>query len=189
VQVRGKKPLEQPESTGVLEQFGHARSDVLGRGHGGEPCDDVALAVDEELLEVPRDVGRVGCLRLEPRVELARTVAVDLDLREQGEGAVVLRGRELEDLGVSARFLRTELVAREPQDGEALVLVVFVERTQTCVLRGEASSARNVDDEQDRAGVVAEVHGVAGDRRHREVMDVCHGRTLSDTRAPRTKSG
>jgi hypothetical protein len=173
--VQRCEPLTEPESTGELQQFGHARSDVLGRGHGGEPLDDVALAVDEELLEVPRDVGAVTGLRLEPGVQLARPLAVDLDLREQREGAVVLRGRELEDLGVGARLLCTELVAREAQDGEAPVLVVFVERTQTCVLRGEASSARDVDDEQDLAGVFAEVDRVTRDGRQCEVVDVCHG--------------
>jgi hypothetical protein len=83
-----------------------------------------------------------------------------------------LQRGELEYLGIGAGFLGAELVAREGEHREAARRVVFVERTQTCVLRGEASSAGDVDDEADRTSVVAEVDGLAGDRRHGEVVHV-----------------
>ena len=134
--------------------------------------DDVARSINQELLEVPRDVGTVALLRPQPRVQLAGSVAVDLDLGEHRERGVVLAGRELENLGVSAGLLCAELIAGKRQDGEALGRVVFVEGTQTCVLRCEASKTRDVDDETDRVSVAAEIDGFARDRRHREVIHV-----------------
>jgi len=47
----------------------------------------------------------------------------------------------------------------------------MVERTQTCVLRREASSARNVDDEQYLVAELVELDLVAGDALHLEIMD------------------
>ena len=42
--------------------------------------------------------------------------AIDIDLAEHVEGDVVFPGGKLLDLGLSARLLATELVAREAQD-------------------------------------------------------------------------
>jgi hypothetical protein len=97
-------------------------------------------------------------------------IAVDLDLGEHRERDVVVRGGELEDLVVGAGLLRAELVAGEGEDGEAVRTVGLVERTQTCVLAGEASMAGDIDDEDDLAAVVGEVHLFAGDGPHGEVV-------------------
>jgi hypothetical protein len=138
----------------------------------GITVDDVAITIDEELLEVPRDVGALAALRFQPGVQVARSGTVDLDLREHRERGVVLGGRELEDLSVRTRFLPSELIAGKSEDCEAVRLVVFVERTQTCVLRREPSSTRHVDDEADGAAVDAEIDRFTRDRRHREVIHV-----------------
>jgi hypothetical protein len=74
---------------------------------------------------------------------------------------VKLRGREFEDLGVGAGLLVRELVARESEHDD--VVVVIVKRTQTCVLRREASSAGDVDDQCKVALELVEVHLFAGD--------------------------
>ena len=110
-----------------------------------------------------------GCAALRNRYSGAAPVAVDLDLGEHGEVDVVLRGRELEDLGVGARFLGAELVAREAEHLHVVELVV--ERTQTCVLRREASSARDVDDHEHLTAELFEVDQIAGDARHLELVD------------------
>jgi hypothetical protein len=91
---------------------------------------------------------------------------------EHREGRAVLRRGELEDLLVGARLLSAELVARKGEDGEPGCFVVFMERTQTCVLAGEASITGNVDDETDAATVGLECNLVTGDRRHGEVVQV-----------------
>ena len=62
-----------------------------------------------------------------------------------------------------------ELVAREPEHLDVVELVV--ERTQTCVLGGEASSAGDVDDEEHLVTELVEVDLFARDARHLEVVD------------------
>jgi hypothetical protein len=71
-------------------------------------------------------------------------------------------------------LLLTELVAGEAEDGEAVVGVLVVKRTQTCVLRGEASIGGDVDHEADRALVVGERDRLAGDGIHLELVEVGH---------------
>jgi hypothetical protein len=147
--------------------------DLLGSCRRGETLDDVALGIDEELLEVPGDLGAVAVaglrLGLEPLVERCGAVTVDVDLVEHRERDAELRRGEFEDLGVRSGFLPTELVAREAEDGN--IVVVVMERTQTCVLRREASSARDVDDQTELVPELLERHRVAGDRDHLEVVE------------------
>ena len=83
-----------------------------------------------------------------------------------------MRGGKGQDLGVGAWFLGAELVAREGEDREAGGLIGLVERTQTCVLRGEASKAGDVDDEADLAAELLQADFLADDRGHREVIHV-----------------
>ena len=87
------------------EEGGDLGSELFGRDLRAEPTNDVALTVDEELLEVPRDGGTVTLLRLQPDVQIAGTITVDFDLGKHRECRVVLRRGELEDLGVGARLL------------------------------------------------------------------------------------
>ena len=65
--------------------------------------------------------------------------------------------------------MREELITRETEHLNVGELVV--ERTQTCVLRGEASSARHIDDEEHLVAELVEVDLFAGDARHLEVVD------------------
>ena len=79
------------------------------------------------------------------------------------------RPERREDLLVGSGLLGPELIAREPEDGD--VIVVFMKRTQTCVLRREASSAGDVDDQADLVLEPIERHLVACDRGHLEVVE------------------
>jgi hypothetical protein len=88
---------------------------------------------------------------------------------EHRERDAELRGGEFEDLGIRSGFLPTELIAREAEDGN--IVVVVMERTQTCVLRREASSARDVDDQTELVPELVERDRVAGDRDHLEVVE------------------
>ena len=154
------------------------RCDFLGRDGGAEPLDDVAIAVHEELLEVPGDGARVsvaGLFGAEPLIQVARAIAVDFDPAEDREGGVVLRRGELEDLGIGARLLLGELIARERKDAETVGAVLFMKCTQTCVLGRQPSEARNVDDETHRVAVRLEVDVFTGDGLHGEFVHVGHG--------------
>jgi hypothetical protein len=101
--------------------------------------------------------GAVGARRL-ARQELVERVAagaVDLDLGEHREGDAELRLAEGLDLALAARFLATELVAREAEHGEAAPAELLVQLLQPRVLRREAALGRDVDDEQRLARVVS----------------------------------
>src|ERR1700744_4912049 len=95
--------------------------------------------------------------------------AVDLDLGEQRERHVVLVGAKLADLGLVARLLMAELVAREAEHGEAARAKAPVQRFEAGVLRGEAASAREIDDQQRLARKVAERMRLAVDCFKRDV--------------------
>ena len=51
------------------------------------------------------------------------------------------------------------------------VVELVVERTQTCVLRSEASSAGDVDDHEHLTAELFEVDQVTGDARHLDLVD------------------
>ena len=134
--------------------------------------EDLSVFIDEELLEVPRDVGAVAITWLglfQQLVQRRSGVAVHLDLGEHGEVHIKLRRCEFKDLGVGAGLLVGELVAREAEHDD--IVVVIMKRTQTCVLRREASSAGDVDDQADLVLEPIERHLVARDRGHLEVVE------------------
>ena len=72
--------------------------------------------------------------------------------------------------------MATELIARKGKDVESFVAMGCLQRTQTCVLRGESSTTRHVDDEADIAVVGGEVDLVAGDGLHLEIGERHGGR-------------
>ena len=134
---------------------------------------DGAVAVDQELLEVPGDVGRVALARLgglQQRVQRRLVSAVHIDLGEHREVDIVGRGGEVENLGIGAGLLVPELVAGKGQDGYVVALIV-VEDTQTCVLKGEASTTGDVDDQASPTAKLLERNRFARDRSHRERME------------------
>ena len=87
------------------------------------------MSIDQELVEVPPDVAPElahGLLAGERLVERVDVLALDRDFREELEVDVLL-GAEGLDLGVGPRFLLAEVVGRESEDFETLVLVLLVE--------------------------------------------------------------
>jgi hypothetical protein len=161
---------------------------VVGWGVGGEAGEDVAVAADEELFEVPEELGEgvgrreavfgrvvgevfapgavgdvLGCGFDEGGVERVLGGAGDRDLGEEGEGYGVFGGAELGDLLIGAWLLSGEVVGWEAEDDEAAVFVLLVEGFEGGVLRGEAALAGDVHDEEEFAGVVGKRGGVAGD--------------------------
>src|SRR4051794_17542217 len=156
---------------------GHERG-VVGCHHGRVAGDDLAVGRDEELLEVPADVavvalhiGRPG----ELGIERMAAGAVHVDLLEHRERDAVVERAELLDLVGRARLLAAELVAREPEDGEAAVAVVVVDLLEGGVLRGEAALRRHIHDQQGLAGVLADRGGLTREGVHGDVVDG-HGR-------------
>jgi len=149
--------------------------DLFRRDDRTEPLDDLAGSVHQKLLEVPCNVGRLaitGLLGLEPRVELGGIVTVDIDFREHRKVDTEVLGDKDPNLLGRSRLLTTELIAREGQDSDAVV--IMMKRTQTCVLRREASSGRDVDDEAGGIGEIGERDLFTFQRCHFECMESAH---------------
>jgi len=95
-------------------------------------ADNLAVAVDEELLEVPGHLAALKALGSEPAVEWVLPLAVSLDNLHHREVNLVLAGDFVDDLlrlgfaGAAPGLLRAELVARVSQDLQTVVLVIFV---------------------------------------------------------------
>src|SRR5690606_26810119 len=114
--------------------------DALGRVGRRIATDDLAVAVDQELGEVPLDglgAQHSPALLLQEAEQRMRLVAVDVHLGEHREADVVVQRAELPDLGLVAGFLAAELVAGESKHHEALAAVLAVQLLQARVLRGE----------------------------------------------------
>ena len=76
---------------------------------------------------------------------------------------------------MGARLLAPKLVTGKGQNRKTIVLVFFVQCTQTCVLGSEASLTRDVNDQADAAFVARELNALAGDGSHLEIMNAGHG--------------
>jgi len=161
---------------GLSEGFFDGRGDasVIRRHIRGEAVEDCAVAADEEFLKVPEDRGsgvRGGkVLRLEVSsdavaeagvvddvcgqgggqllVERVDAGAFDGDLGEERESDRVVGRAELGDFLVGAGLLCGEVVGREAEDDEALVLELLVDLFEGGVLRGEAAPGGDVHDEE-----------------------------------------
>src|SRR5205823_2976028 len=114
--------------------------------------DDVALAIDEKLGEIPLDRFRAQQARLrllEILVERRRSRTVHIDLREEREGHAIVEIAELRDLGFVAGLLRAELVAGKSENLQSTRMELLVQRLESLVLRREAALARDVHDQHD----------------------------------------
>ena len=85
--------------------------------------DDISVAVDKELLEVPLELAGSAKtrVRLQVLVDSMSVRAVDLALAHDGELSLVLITDKLGNISVALRLLGTKLVAREANDLEAFV--------------------------------------------------------------------
>ena len=165
----------KPFSSDCLEVLGDLYLKFFRSGHGGEACDGFSFFINDELGEVPLDFSGfffAWLFGFEPLVEVVGIVAIDVDFGEHREGDVVLRFGEFGDFCVGAGLLSAELVTRESEDGYAIGC--FMKRTQTCVLRREASSGCDVNDQANLTGVRRECHCFARYGRHGEVGKSSH---------------
>src|SRR5690606_25232898 len=157
----------------ALEEGFDVGGEVGGRDVRSVAADNVAVAVDEELGEVPLDIVAIltGFFGLKVGVKRVGAGAVDVDLRHDGEGDAVVDPAELLDLLVGAGVLLLELVAGEADDGEATVPVLLVEGFEALELGREAAFRGGVDDEEDVAFEVAKGLVVASGGLDGEIVD------------------
>jgi len=144
----------------VVELLEDGLLQTLGLGGGGPAALDLAVAADEELLEVPLDplqAHEARLLVLEPLVEWVGLIAVDVDLAKDREAHAIVDLAEALDLLVGAGVLATELVAGEAKNDKVvrvLLLEALVELLEALELGGEAALGGGVDDQNDLALVL-----------------------------------
>ena len=115
-----------------------------------------------------------GSLLLEIREDRLCVLAVDVNLAHDLEGHAVVELAELFDLSVRFRILLFELVAWEADDDQSLVFVLLVQFLKTLELRGEATLAGGVDDEEHFALELCKVEFFAATRQRFEIINRCH---------------
>ncbi len=110
----------------------------IGLGAGCKSRGDFTIAANEEFLEIPGDLPLLGRLRIERRqvlVKVTGIVTVDFDLFKQRKINAILGAAERLDFRRLARLLATELIARESQHHQSLIMVLLVQFLQLLVLR------------------------------------------------------
>lgn len=161
----GQVPLQ-----GVLDGEDDLRGFRIG--HAPVAGDYLAVSTDEELVEVPADFpGKSGVFAGEVSVERVLPVAVHFDLLVHREGDPVVQGAERRDVGVRARFLAAELVARKSEDDESFVFVSLIQGFEVFVLPGEPALGGDIDYEQHFAFVFRERFGLVVDGGDGNVVD------------------
>src|SRR5438045_4189871 len=161
-----RSPPAQPGTTvathasAKLKQLLDVAGDRLRLDIRRVTLDDLAIAVDQELGEVPLD--RLGAeqtrLRfLEVLIKRRGIGPIHVDLGEQWEGDAVVDLAELRDLVLRPRLLRAELIAGKAEYFEPARVHLFVQRLEPLVLRREAAFAVDVHDQQHLVLVAVEL--------------------------------
>ena len=122
------------------------------------------VAADQDLVKIPVRRSEGPRLGRGPAVERMRAGAGDDLLVGQGKGDIEGRLAEATDLVVAAGLLAAEIVRRDSQHDEALVLVTTPQGFQAAILVGEAAAGRRVDQQDHAARVVGGRHRSAADR-------------------------
>ena len=182
----------------LLEQVGDGLAECCHIGGGLKTGYHVALTVDEELCEVPLDVGILvveAVLRTEGGIEIGSTgvvevkatetgfalepcikrcgiLTIDIDLVHLREGDAVVAGAESVDFLKGAWCLLAKLVAGEVEDFQPTVVEIGVERLQLLILRCEATLGGSVDNQQHLTGIICQRHSVAHAIDNAELINV-----------------
>ena len=181
------------------KQFLDRFPDVLHIDRRLEAGDDVPLAVDEELCEVPADIGLVAVLlvvhgrkliqrgvfqtlpealerlfRGQPGKQRIGCLAVDVDLFELRELGAEFHGAEGVDLLLVAGGLIGELVAGEVEYFKALIAQILIHRLKRIVMRREAASGSGVDDQQHLPAILGKADVVPHPVLYGEIIDCLH---------------
>ncbi len=148
-----------------------------GSAFGAKRSTTVALAIDQELGEVPLDgLGpeQSRLFLLQVLVERRGIGAIDVDLRKQRECHAVVDLAKRLDLFCVAGFLCTELIAGKSKHLESPRVQFLMQRFETFVLRRKSAFAGRVDDQQHFVLVALEFLRVAVDVVHGEIVDLRH---------------
>src|SRR4030088_84465 len=103
---------------------------------------------------------------------------IDFQFRAHGESHIETGLAELHDLLLRARLLRAELIAREADDSEVLVLQLPLQLLQSVVLRRESAAAGHMDRKRNLAAKLAQQIRRTVDALDGDVIETAHSRYL-----------
>ncbi len=134
------------------------------------------LAIDEELRKIPLNAfgtEQSGLRILQITVQRMRRSTVDIDLGKHWERHAIIEAAKIPDFLFVAWLLASELIAGEAEDDKSLILVFFVNRFQSGILRREPAFAGDIDNQQHLAAKIAEIFVLPVNRLCRKVIN-CH---------------
>jgi len=111
----------------------------------------------------------------QPCPQRVGTLAIDLDLLRQREADRVIDRTELADLRGIARLLRAELVAGKADHHQTAITIVLPQLFQPGVLRGKATAAGHVHQQQRTALVLRQRLRLAFKVTEAEIVGSGHG--------------
>src|SRR5690606_38382587 len=109
----------------------------------------IAVRRNEELFKVPLNFSRfsAGVLRFSQLcIQRMLVSTVDIDLFEQWKSYTIVHRAKLFNVFCAPGFLKHELVAREPENGETFVRILLVQIFENCILRRESTLGSHIDD-------------------------------------------
>ena len=112
-------------------------------------------------------------LRLQIRIQRKFVLAVDIGLLHLRECGVKVHRAEFMNLIIASRCLCAELVARDIQDLESLIMIILVQLFDRRILRGKAAAGRGVYDKDNLAFVFTEVELLALSGGNCVIVDHC----------------
>ena len=184
----------------LMNELFNLSFNILGFLRWLEAGNNLTALVDEELREVPLDVGLLlvvgvglrehvvedvgdgvfhipackALLLLQELEQRIGIVAIHLHLLEAGEVGTEGELAEFMDALVGARSLLTELVAGEIENLEAISVVLLVELLQLVVLGREATFRCRIDNQQHFVGVLLQGDVLAFSVLDSEVINCFH---------------
>src|SRR5882724_2283169 len=99
---------------------------------------------------------------------------IDIELRAHRKSHIELGLAELHDLLLRAGLLRPELIARETDDGEVLVLQLPLQFLQAVILRRESAAAGYIDRKRNLAAKLAQQIWGPVNTLDRDVVETAH---------------
>ena len=110
----------------------------------------------------------------QPFIDGLCLVSIHIRFRHHVKGDAIRWLSKVLNLSIAARFLTAELIWREGDYAESIVLILFIERLELGILTlGQASFGGNVNDDGDKAEVLGQVDFVAINVGCWEAANVC----------------
>lgn len=161
-------------SSAKLQQLLDIFFDVFWFGCRRIAFDNIALAIDQKLREVPLDAcssQNARCGFGEVLKKRVGVTAVDINFFKQREGNTIARFTKRLNFVRAARLLPAKLIAGKAQHRKALICKLRLELLKTLILRRKSALAGSIHNQQHFIFEVTEGDRISFDAGSRKVVD------------------